>query len=285
MKKGITTYFGYHFPIEERMKLIKEAGFDYVMMDASDKFIFQNGTLKNQVRIAKEKGLGLSSLHASYSPESLTAFWKEGEEGEGAKEKLIEELKLCKKYGFRCLVFHMRGKTTSIGLKRIEEALTIARQLKIPLAMENLNEPWLVEEMLETFDDEYFKICFDMGHWNLFPPTKNYFKEYANRIGTFHLHSNDGWHDLHTLRELAKIEDIGYHDPIQKPYGSRRAFIDWEEVAKQIAQNNIDLPLDYELNNFVDITKNYQPGQMLKLCYDEACKLEQDIMKHKKPQH
>lgn len=82
MNKGICFYFGYlDCSVEERVKAIKDAGFDCVITNADKKLNYQNGTIKKQVKLFKKYGLELSSLHMRYNKEDLPNFWLNNKKG------------------------------------------------------------------------------------------------------------------------------------------------------------------------------------------------------------
>ena len=78
MKKCVSLFFGFLTPVEERIKKIKEAGFDGVITTADPRFYYQNGKLSKQMKLFKKYGLEVSSLHARYVKENLPNFWLDG---------------------------------------------------------------------------------------------------------------------------------------------------------------------------------------------------------------
>ena len=87
-EKGISYYFEYDVEPEERVKLIKQYGFDTVIANADKKFDYQNGKFKKQIKLFKKYGLELSSLHMSYNTEDLHYFWEDGKMGDKLTKKL-----------------------------------------------------------------------------------------------------------------------------------------------------------------------------------------------------
>src|SRR5574344_817249 len=116
MKKGITNYWGFPIPIKKRIEIIKQAGFDCVMISLDSKFNKQNGTIGKQVKLIKRAGLSLTSAHSSYTTNLLPNFWLDNKIGDKITKQNIKELKLCKKYGCTCLVLHVVGNPSEIGL-------------------------------------------------------------------------------------------------------------------------------------------------------------------------
>lgn len=281
MEKGITSFFGFMGSIEERMKLIKEAGFTRVMMDASPEYIFQNGTLENQVKIAKKHGLKMATLHASYNNKIITKFWEEGEIGDKQEKAIINELFLAKKYNFNALVVHFVGVGSKVGLDRIKRILVVCNQLNVPIAVENLNDTKIFEYILDNIDDKYLGVCLDIGHTNLYPVNKYFFKKYGSKIVAFHLHNNNSQHDMHTLLKISKRKDVIYKWEDEQPINKSTKQVDWESLAKNIAKYNIQAALDFELINKVKQKEEYTPEFVTKECYRESCELEARVAYYK----
>lgn len=231
MNKGIAFYFGYLIQPEERVKLIKDAGFDSVITTNDKRWEWQNGSLRQQIKLLKKYGLKWTSLHMGYIREELPAFWKEGKLGERLKKDLIKDVKLAKKYGFTCVVVHLVGEYSKLGESRLLEVLKFCEKLKVPLAIENLSQLDLFKAVFENIKHPMLKFCLDIGHNNAYTPDFDYFKDYDDKLITLHLHNNDGTGDQHTL------------------YGN----VDWEKLGKNL-KNHKDISLDFEL-----IPKNQPP--------------------------
>ena len=109
MKKGISFYFGYEIETNKRAKLIKDSGLDCVMTCVDTRFKRENGTLKNQINAFKQQGLEITSLHMQYKSSDLPHFWKKDYKGYKLYKTLIKDIKIANKYGFICVVVHLKG--------------------------------------------------------------------------------------------------------------------------------------------------------------------------------
>lgn len=259
MDKGICIYFGYDGNIEERIKKIKMVGFDAIITNADPRFDKQNGTIKKQAKLCKKYGLKLSSLHARYVSSELKYFFLDGKMGDKLEKNLIKDIKIAHKYGFRCVVAHMNGENNYIGIERLKRVLVYARKYKIPLAIENIDVNNSLDYIFENLEDEYLKFCFDSGHEHTFTPNRDLLNEYGEKLVTLHLHDNDGTADQHTLNQFGNIN--------------------WEAIAKSLAKYT-PVSLDYELLLYSK-PNNLTEEEVLKLCYQNACELEEKIKKYK----
>lgn len=259
MDKGISFYFGYKIDYKKRARMIKDAGFDCVITNADKSLNKQNGSIKKQVKLFKKVGLKLSSLHMSYKDKELKEFFLDSKIGNKLEKKLIKDLKIAKKYRFKCVVVHLKEKFSEIGIKRLERILKVCEQIEVPLAIENIDYQDLFKKVFEKIDNKYLMFCYDSGHNNCFDSYYNYLEKYGNKLICLHLHDNDGLDDLHTLNKFGTI--------------------DWENVAQKLANCN-QVSLDYELLMHTK-KSNVSAEETLKECYKQACELENMILKFK----
>ena len=260
MKKGITFYYGYNIPVEERIKYIKKAGFDNVITCADRKLDHQNGNIKQQMKLIKDNGLGVSSLHMAYNCEDLPNLFKHGFAGYRLQKRLEKDVRIAKKYGFTCVVVHLGGKPSEIGWKRLRKVLKVCHKYNIPLALENLGDDEAFFESFKNIDDDYLKFCWDVGHSNCCQKNIEFVEKIKSKLITLHLHSNNGESDQHTLNK----------------YGN----IDWDEIAKILASLDFDINLDYEI--LMVYRENETPQEVVEETYKQACELEKLIEKHRK---
>lgn len=278
MEIGITSFYGYNIPMEERIKQIKNAGFDRVMCATDVKYQKSNGTLESQVELIHKYGLKLASLHAKYDEAIAEKFWEEGEIGESITQGFLDDILLCEKYKFTCLVMHIYGKPSPIGDERFERIIKFAKAHNVILAVENLIDLDPFDHLLSKYNDENVKVCLDIGHRNCFSRDKIVYEKFGHRIITTHLHDNDGMRDLHTTTKLAKLESITSIYPNGKLYCTTRQNVNWEEFIDCIIKYNLDLNLDFELNNNVTAREEILPEEMLTQCMMEAKALRQKIL-------
>lgn len=284
MEKGITSFYGYNIPMEDRIIAIKNAGFDRVMCATDPRYEIHNGPLTEQIRLIKHYGLKLGSLHAMYDENIAHLFWEEGDIGEQITQTFIDDVILCAKYNFTCLVMHIYGKPSKIGDLRFEKILKVAKENNVILAIENLIDLIPFDHLLSKYTDENVKVCLDIGHINCFSRDNIVYEKYGNRIITTHLHDNNGLYDLHTTTILAKDPNIKFKYPDSKLYHTDIQFVDWNKFAECVVKHNLDIALDYELNNNVLACQDIPQVDMLNQCMKEIKELE-NLIETKKTQH
>ncbi len=259
LNKGISFYYGFNEPIKERAKMIKQAGFDCVITNADKNLNYQNGSIRKQIKLFKKYGLNVSSLHFSYNVSELKNFFLNNKIGDKLEKNLIKDIKIAHKYGFKCVVVHLLGKKSKIGLERLKRVLKVAEKYNTPLAIENINENEVLPYVFKNIDSPYLRFCLDSGHQHCFHPEVDYLSLYGNKLICLHLHDNMGDKDAHTLN----------------CYGN----INWEELAKKLAKCP-EVSLDYEL--LFRQKSNLTAEEVLKICYKQAKELENKIEKYKK---
>ena len=258
MKKGISLFFGFSLPAEERVQMIKDAGFDCIITSADTKYNKQNGKIKKQVELFKKYGLKLSSLHGRYRQEQLPLFWEKGKAGNKIEREIKKDVKIAHKYGFTCVVLHCRGEFSSIGQKRFERILNLCTKLNTPIAIENLLSNKIFFDIFKNIEHPYLKFCYDSGHDNCDQENVDYFKLLGNKLTTLHLHDNDGKSDQHTLNKVGTI--------------------DWAKLAKKFKKYTPDINLDYEIIYLANC-KDMTAKEVLREVKQQADQLESMITK------
>ena len=289
MNKGICFHFGYVYKSKkQQVKEIKAAGLNCVMDTADSKFKFQNGGFAKRIKLFKKFGLQLSSLHSKYVRDELPYFWKEGKVGNKIEKNLIKDVITAYKYGFTCVVVHLKGEASQIGFCRLRRILNVCEKLNMPLALENLsNNSKLLENTFANVKSEYLKFCWDVGHNHCFTPNIDFMSLYSDKLIALHLHDNLGYG---VSDEQYKKIGYTHNFPIQEGRNfnpdmhtlNKYGTIDWQQVAQKLAKINRPLNLDFEV--LMCYRKKETPQQVLAEVYKQACKLEKLIEKYKKQQ-
>ena len=88
---GIRFYFGYNSNPNKRIQKIRDYGFDAIITSPDKKYNKQNTSIKNQVKLAKENGLKLSSMHSTYKNELLHGVFERTEEEPGYAWEQVDD--------------------------------------------------------------------------------------------------------------------------------------------------------------------------------------------------
>ncbi|MEA4832684.1 MAG: sugar phosphate isomerase/epimerase family protein [Oscillospiraceae bacterium] len=248
--------FGYEIPMNERYKLIRETGFDGVMLGWCGFPDNPHETKHLNPSLARKNSLYIENLHTPF--ESCNSLWLDGIDGD---EYLITQLSCiddCVRYDIPAMVIHVSGGNNPppfgvTGLERIKRLVFKAEDNNINLAFENLRRPEYVRYILDNVKSDRVKFCFDIGHWHCRTPDEDLLKEFGGKLIALHLHDNDGTDDQHRL-----------------PYDGT---IEWNEAMRNIKAIKYWGAVGLEIGN--SGYETISPSDFLHLAYERAVKLRQ----------
>lgn len=230
----IYDWFGCELPNQERYQLIKEAGFDGVLIWWSDGFgrdCFGRYDYRNGPQIAREVGLFIENIHTPIQNENN--LWLDNLEGEAAAECYLQCVADCAEFEIPTMVVHLPGEDNpynELGLDRIKRIADKAEQLDVNVAMENLWNFSNLAYVLEQVDSLRIGFCYDSGHHYRHYSEKDLLSMYGSRLMALHLHDNNGSYAQHGL-------------PLD-------GTIDWSTTMKKIAETNYSGPIAIEAMNW-----------------------------------
>ncbi len=245
---SIFSWFSYPLPIEERLLLIKDAGFDAVSLWWGD------GDGKHtQPDMARRIGLAIDNIHAPFT--NPNELWEDVQGGEDYLNMLISCIDDCSRHSITTIVLHVtrlseKAPITKIGLNRIQRLVDYAEHKGINLALENMNSIDHLDMIFDTVKSDRLGFCFDSGHEHLVHPTIKALPRYGHRLFAVHLDDNYGDDDTHLL-----------------PYDGS---IDWDNIKLEL-KNSRELPyltLEVDFN-----VKHEQSGRYRELSAAEFLSL------------
>lgn len=210
MKKGIYTGIGYPVPIEERMKLIKAAGFDFVCLNFEKDMEWSETSWENQVRLAGKYGLPVEAVHLTGT--KMTNIWTDCEDAEFVTLRLTDELRNLKALGLKIGVAHVTwgfekpAAPSRNALNRFFRIAEAAEKYNVKLALENSVFAEHLHFVLNNVKSKNIGFCYDSGHENAFTPKEDYLGAYGGRLFTMHLHDNNGDRDDHNIPFRGNID-------------------------------------------------------------------------------
>lgn len=218
---NIYNWFGYVLPITDRYRLIKEVGFDGVLLWWSDGFGRSDGLTKNvyrnDPRLAREAGLYIENIHAPV--QNQNDLWLDNLDGETLADCYLQCIADCAEFEIPTMVIHLPDNEyphNRLGMDRIKRITEKAEQLGINVAMENLRNFTNLSFVLEQVDSERIGFCYDCCHHYNYKPDLDLLSMYGSRMMALHLHDNGGERAQHQL-----------------PFDGE---IDWGTVMKKIAE-------------------------------------------------
>ena len=254
MRISIVDWFGYNLSPQDRMRFIKEAGFDGVLLLWADYF---DKDYKKFPEYARNAGLYVENAHAPYM--NANALWEDTINRQDTCKELISCIEGCAVYEIPTLVMHPENKSGTetvglppdftIGIERMKQIVDTAERLNVNIAVENMSRREYLDCIFQNVHSERLGFCFDSGHWNVFTPEHDLLTQYGDKLMALHLHDNDGVDDWHSL-----------------PFSGN---IGWNDIADKLKAIAYKGAIAFEVGNkkFEHIEK---PDKFLKLAFDSA---------------
>ncbi len=198
---GIYAGMGYPVPIEQRISMIRDVGFDMIALNFEDDMRSTETSWENQVKLAEK--YALPPVEAHLTGTMMTSIWSDCDAAEFVTGRLINELKHLREVGVPVGIAHITWghdvppEPSLSALHRFERITEAAEKYGVRLALENSVFAKHVHFVLEHIQSEYLGFCYDSGHENAFTPTETYLQTYGDRLYAMHLHDNNGKEDNH----------------------------------------------------------------------------------------
>ncbi len=219
MKYSIVDYFGYNLSPQERMKSIKQAGFNGVILLWADYF---DADYKDFPQYAENEGLYVENTHAPYR--QANTIWDDTIAGHEYTNHIIRCIEDCSAYNIPTLVMHpINGMTplpeNHIGIDRFKKIVETAERFNVNIAIENQGNPEYIDLVFKNIQSNKLFFCFDSGHENFYSPHLDLLDLYGDKLIALHLHDNNGREDAHALpftgnvnwkRIVSRLEKINY---------------------------------------------------------------------------
>lgn len=233
---GIFAWFSYPLDISERLKLIKQAGFDAVSL------WWGEDDRQSQPGMARALGLEIDNVHAPFANQN--SLWREGNDGDAYLNTLMTCVDDCRKHAISTVVIHLTScraepEITSCGMERLSRLVERAEKQNVNLAFENLLTLRHVDCALKNFNTSRVGFCYDSGHEHCFHPRTDCLSNYGSRLFAIHLDDNMGDADAHL-----------------PPYDGT---VDWEKIQSALPQcKQLDFyTLEVNFDKAHDAAKQY----------------------------
>lgn len=254
-KLGIFSWFSFQMPIADRLRKIRQAGFDATSL-------WWEGVEKDKAPdFARKQGLEVAYAHAPF--DNADSLWMDDLAGEEYLNSLLSCVGGCKTHEIPTAVIHITGfsdppPVSETGLNRVKRLVDLAEREEVNLAFENLNYLQHLDTIFEGIDSKRLGFCYDSGHENYRHPNADCLARYGQRLFAVHLDDNNGDKDSHLL-----------------PYDGT---IDWQKVMRGIeASRKVDcltLEVDFDENHEKGVGyKRLSADEFLALAYTRANRL------------
>ena len=227
---GMFSWFGYPMPLEERLELIKGAGFSATgFWLGPEEELVGKGKADLLPDLVRSRGLFLEYVHA---PDiGCNDVWSKLASKRGEWIHTYRSyIDLCKRHSIPFLVVHVSqskgeqpGSPTEEGLSAMMAIIKAAEDADVSIAVENTMQPALLDLIFSHIQSDYLGFCYDTSHDFLYSPKPGaLLKRWGHRLMVTHLGDNDGVHDSHWLPGLGILdwEEIMRWLPVKTYQGS-----------------------------------------------------------------
>ena len=249
-----STFSGTEENPEHYLQLIADAGFTHVLWSHNwcTNYVYTKNEIKQIGNWLNNAGLKLLDIHASDGGEKNLGSADESFRKAGV-EFITNRLKMAAELNGSSVMIHLpRNGYTDPLRKSLDDIQKVSHITGIKLAFENTVWPEcynasfdIMKEIFQDYSSDYFGICYDSGHENLFKNKQipyDYLNHFKDKLISLHLHDNDGNGDGHWL-----------------PFTGN---IDWERSIKFISESSYNGPINLEtsLNIGQQTVKNLLNG-------------------------
>ncbi len=185
--------------LEEKIKMTKEAGFDFAGLGLG---LFASDEVEKAVEICAKEGMPVDNIHLTGA--KTTLIWNEGEEGDAICERYCNEIKRASAAGIKAGVAHITwghsqpAPMSEKAFARYYKIAQTADKCGFILGLENsVFIDYLYETMKRLKDFKSIGYTYDSGHHNAFSPERDLLRDFGDRLIVTHIQDNNGIHDLH----------------------------------------------------------------------------------------
>ena len=198
---AIAGWFGYPLELEDRLRLIKGAGFEGVLLWWAVQSDFEP-PIPQKADAARRLGLEVVNGHLHFK--HMNSMWLDGIEGESYCNELCGLIASAASYGVPTLVVHLTRSATppefnELGYGRFMRLVDIAERVGVDLAFENLTVVDRLYTFMDRANSKRVGVCFDSGHNHCRCPERRVCRDFKDRIFAVHLHDNNGVEDQHYI--------------------------------------------------------------------------------------
>lgn len=219
---GIYTWFGFMMPFREKLRLIKDAGFNTVCTWWDDMFSETDGRKEEQFDQTLSAGLFIEHTHLPYF--GCDELWRPGLNGDALCAQYCRAVAGATASGIRTIVMHPFERQVPLGgdwavfITRMERIAKESAKRKSRLAVENICDQMGIMRILDHFSGAaHVGLCFDTGH-NYLAAVNDFslLDRYWDRVFALHVHDNNGKTDEHLLPYEGSIDWNTFMEKIRK---------------------------------------------------------------------
>ena len=255
----IFEWFGIQLPARDCYRLIRQAGFDGVLLWWDE---VKHPDYKLRPALARKEGLWVENAHMPF--DNANNLWLDNAAGDDYAAQMLRWVDECACFEIPVMVLHLAlgwapPPVNDKGMARLKRMVEHAENRGVRVALENLDTLGHLHHALDNIHSDALGFCFDAGHQNCRTPNDDLLPRHGNRLIALHLHDNDGF-----------VTGAGPEDQHRLPFDGT---INWPETMKKIkaagyagAIAQEALPTGHD--DLLD-----KPEKFLELAHDRAARL------------
>lgn len=211
-KLGIFSWFGIELPLDERLRLIKEAGFGSTSIWLGDEEELVRDGKENLIpELVNKHRLFFENIHAPF--ENCNKIWSESNSIRSEiRDEYMSCIAFCSRYNVPVVVIHISKsdnppELNKYGLDLIREIVKYAEDSNVVIAIENTRKYQYLDHIFPNIESPFLKFCYDSSHdfiW--FSEPGGILKKWGHLLVVTHLSDNDGIADRHWLPRKGGID-------------------------------------------------------------------------------
>lgn len=250
MNKCIFSWFGFVMPLQERLTLIKDSGFDATCLWWEDEVYPKTVPVDVMPAMVRDAGLFIDNIHCPYM--GADRFWSERK---SARQEEIDtyysHIEACAKHEIPHMIMHVNDEnpvieSTELGLDSMIHLVRRAEEYGVKLAIENTLNNDIIGMLLSEIPSENLGLCYDSSHdWIQGQSRGTFLEEWKDKLLCTHLSDNNGKEDKHWIPGNGEVN--------------------WEKIMPSIVNSQIGSITMELLSSKVKIE---DPREYLKTAYD-----------------
>ena len=209
---GIFSWFGIDLPLDERLRLIKEAGFvsTSVWLGEEEELV-KNGRADAIPELVRDCGLFFENIHAPFN--NCNKLWSDiSSIRNDIKNEYSYCISFCARHNIPIAVVHIsKGddapEVNKYGLDAIRDIVKYAEDSNVIIAIENTRKPHYLDHIYSSIESPFLGFCYDSSHDFLwFSEPGEVLSKWGHLLVATHLSDNDGLTDKHWIPKTGIVD-------------------------------------------------------------------------------
>ena len=191
-------------PLPERLKLIKDSGFDATCLWWEDETYPRIIPVDDMPAMVRDHGLLIDNIHCPY--EDVNELWSEDK---SVRKKVIDTyyayIDSCAKHEVSHMIMHATNEgyfcdEMSLGVNSLLSLVRRAEEQGIKVVIENTRDYDIIDFLLSEIDSTFLGLCYDSSHdWIYGQSEGALLDKWKDRLLCTHLSDNNRVEDKHWI--------------------------------------------------------------------------------------